>query len=185
METKIRQLRKSRGWTLQKVADLVGTTAQTVQRLETANMTVSVDWLERFAQVFSVSPSSLIQDQPIRQIPVLGTMTNKGMTPDNTLTESIELSAVADQPIAIRLAHSLGCYSAGAFLICNRLEPEEMDRAHGLDALVSMDEQSVLLSKVIWQGATAIIAPLSRTLPIQTDVSPQWVAPIVMEIRYF
>ena len=40
MQTRIRELRKRRGMTLQQVADIVRTTPQTVQRLETANMTV-------------------------------------------------------------------------------------------------------------------------------------------------
>ena len=52
MKTRIREFRKERRWTLQDLARQVGTTAQTVQRLETANMTVSTDWLERFGEAF-------------------------------------------------------------------------------------------------------------------------------------
>ena len=148
-------------------------------------MTVSVDWLERFAQVFTVSPSSLIQDQNARHIPCLGTMTKTGMIRAEKITESIELSATAEQPVAVRLDQSIGDYRSGALLIGNRLERENMCQAHGLDSLVALSEDSILLSKVIWHGETAIIAPLYSSLPVQIGVIPQWIAPIIMEVRYF
>ena len=46
MQTRIREFRKLRGMTLKELADKIKTTPQTVQRLETANMTVSMEWLE-------------------------------------------------------------------------------------------------------------------------------------------
>ena len=54
MSTRIREFRKLRGMTLQYLAQKVGTTAQTIQRLETGNMTVSLDWLRRIADVYGV-----------------------------------------------------------------------------------------------------------------------------------
>lgn len=59
-KTRIRFLRKKKGMTLQEVAKLAGTSAQTIQRLETDKMTVSVDWLNRIAEALQVSPRSLI-----------------------------------------------------------------------------------------------------------------------------
>ena len=58
--TRIRELRKARGLTLQQLAEIVGTTAQTIQRLETDNMSVSVDWLQRIAPALGVAPPILL-----------------------------------------------------------------------------------------------------------------------------
>ena len=60
--TNIRALRKLRGMTLKDLAEAIGTTPQTVQRLETGNMTVNLDWLFALAQALGVPPSRLIAD---------------------------------------------------------------------------------------------------------------------------
>lgn len=74
METRIRELRKMRRMTLAELAQRIGTTPQTVQRLETANMTVSTDWLEKFADVFGVHPAELIKGPHANEIPLLGAL---------------------------------------------------------------------------------------------------------------
>ncbi len=144
-----------------------------------------MDWLERFARVFSVSPSSLIRDNDHNKIPFLGTMSGDGRLKSAEINESVEILTIADRPVAVRLNASLGTYRAGAFLIGNRLQNEDMAYAHGIDSLVSMENGPVLLTKVIWHGSTIILAPLSKEIPIKIDASPKWVAPIVMEVRYF
>jgi len=85
MQTRIRKLRKTRGWTLQQLADLIGTTPQTVQRLETANMTVSMDWLQKFANAFNVSPVDLMKESTPRDIECIGEIGHDGSL-DNSLT---------------------------------------------------------------------------------------------------
>ena len=49
-----RKLRKVSGLTLKEIAERMGTTPQTVQRLETGNMTVSLDWVEAYATALGV-----------------------------------------------------------------------------------------------------------------------------------
>ena len=71
MQTRLRELRKQRGMTLHQLAELIGTTPQTVQRLETATMRVSTDWLERFAKAFGVSPQDLIAGTSGKRIQVV------------------------------------------------------------------------------------------------------------------
>jgi len=62
LTTPIRKLRKERGFTLLQIATKLGTTPQTIQRLETGNMTVSIKWLEKIAEALDVSPSKLLAD---------------------------------------------------------------------------------------------------------------------------
>lgn len=57
---RIRKLRKRHGLTLQQAAQLYRTSPQSAQRFERGKMTVSLDWLERIAEAFSVEPYELL-----------------------------------------------------------------------------------------------------------------------------
>jgi len=189
METRIRELRKAKGWTLRQVADLVGTTAQTVQRLETASMTVSTDWLERFAEAFSVNVVDLIRDRKVTGIPVFGRLGHDGVvhgvSSDPARIEDYTLTTPAQDPVAVRLSGMVGTYRAGSTLIGNRLNQANNIQAQGRDALVLTREGELFLGRIIIQGRHLIVAPISDTGPVKFDVDATWIAPIVMEIRYF
>lgn len=57
---RIREQRKACGLTLKQLADKVGTTPQTIQRLETANMSVTIEWLSKIANALNLKVSDLI-----------------------------------------------------------------------------------------------------------------------------
>lgn len=59
---RLREARKRSGLTLQDMAIRCRTTAQTIQRLETNNMTLSIGWVERMAQAAGVEPHLLFVD---------------------------------------------------------------------------------------------------------------------------
>lgn len=63
----IRKSRKHRGLTLKQLADAIGTTPQTMQRLESANMTLSLDWLEAIARALGLEPWQLINADAIEE----------------------------------------------------------------------------------------------------------------------
>src|SRR3989304_6550325 len=79
MANPIRYFRKERGWTLAQVAARLGTTPQTVSRLETEMMTVSTDWLQRFAAAFGVHMADLLEPPEGREIPFLGLLSGDGV----------------------------------------------------------------------------------------------------------
>ena len=56
----IRRRRKVRGWKLRDLAARMRTTPQTVQRLEAAKITMSMDWLDRIADALDVEPWQLL-----------------------------------------------------------------------------------------------------------------------------
>ena len=58
--TRIREVRKARGMTLKELAYATGTTPQTIQRLETENMTVSLEWLGKIARALGVTIYDLL-----------------------------------------------------------------------------------------------------------------------------
>lgn len=188
METRIRELRKAKGWTLQQVADLVETTPQTVQRLETANMTVSTDWLDRFAQAFSVRAIDLIRDKRLTGIPVYGHLGRDGIlnnaTSDSSDLERLSLTSPAQDPVAVRLSGAIGPYRAGATLIANRLRKHEYSEDQGRDALVMTVANQLVLGRAICRESNLTLMPLSNGGNVWFDMDAEWIAPLVMEIRY-
>lgn len=60
IQTHIRDYRKARGMTLAQLAARIGTTPQTISRLETGDMTVSVEWLHKIGAVLEVEPAKLL-----------------------------------------------------------------------------------------------------------------------------
>lgn len=59
---RLRELRKASGRTLRDLAAVMGTTPQTVQRLEVATMTVSLEWLEKYCKALDVPVSMVFGD---------------------------------------------------------------------------------------------------------------------------
>jgi transcriptional regulator with XRE-family HTH domain len=60
---RIRAARQRRGLTLLQVAKECETSPQTIQRLETANMTLSMEWLELISRVLSIAPGDLFDSR--------------------------------------------------------------------------------------------------------------------------
>jgi len=102
METRIREFRKLRGLTLKELAERISTTPQTVQRLETANMTVSTDWLEKIAGALNIEPADLIARPGGREIPVIGRVINEGRVRagEGKQVNTLHLHVPADDPVA-------------------------------------------------------------------------------------
>ena len=63
MITRIREVRRARGMTLDDVAQACSppTTPQTIGRLETGTRTVSIGWLNRIAEALGVEASDLVE----------------------------------------------------------------------------------------------------------------------------
>lgn len=56
----IQKRRKRAGLTLRNIADAVKTTPQTIQRLETDQMTLSMEWVDKIAIVLKCAPQELL-----------------------------------------------------------------------------------------------------------------------------
>lgn len=55
----IREQRKARGMSMKELGALCGTTPQTIQRIEMAAMTVSMDWIDRVCRALAIRPHAL------------------------------------------------------------------------------------------------------------------------------
>jgi transcriptional regulator with XRE-family HTH domain len=187
MQTRIRELRKRRSLTLQQLADLIGTTPQTVQRLETANMTVSMDWLSRFADAFGVRASDLIADDQNRNIPMLGHVGRDGtmnMRGANQPSDAVALDVPADDPVAVQLEADVGDYPAGAFLIGNKLSGADIVNAHGHDCIVMLASGLVLLRRLICRNGLISLVPIEPSGDVRFDADVVWAARLILQLRY-
>jgi len=188
METRIREFRKLRGLTLKDLADRISTTPQTVQRLETANMTVSTDWLAKIASALNIEPADLIARPGGREIPVIGRVLQNGKVHahEGKQVNTLHLHVPADDPVAAQLDAQLGPYEAGTILVANRLREANHANAHGLDCLVGLPDLQVMLRRVIRaQDDRWTLVPYEAGSEVVYDVKVAWLAPLVMSLRYF
>ncbi|MEE8226919.1 MAG: helix-turn-helix transcriptional regulator, partial [Kiloniellales bacterium] len=60
MENRIRELRKARGLTLKRMAELLGTSNQQISHLEKGRRRLTLEWMERIAEALECHPSDLL-----------------------------------------------------------------------------------------------------------------------------
>ena len=187
MRTSIRQIRKRRGLTLKELASRIGTTPQTVQRLETANMTVSTDWLERIAQALDVRPIDLLEGGGAQEISFLGSADTAGQLLASRPDEFYSLDIAARDPVALSLTSKLGPYNKGDTLIGSRHFGEDIAQAVDRDCIVSLTDGPIWICRTI-AGDTAnsvTIVPLEQNVSAIPNARVNWAAPIIMAVRFF
>ena len=190
MQTRIRQMRKTRGLTLQQLAELTDTTAQTIQRLETGNMTVSIDWLEKLGKALDVQPVDLLAGGAQGDIPLLGQFEGNGTLrrPVISMNEesSFRVSIPAIDPVAISLGQRIGPYGKDAVLIGERFYGRSMSNALGCDGFAHLASGITLLRRIIrGSGERFTLVPIRCEAETLYDQKLEWAARILMQIEYF
>ncbi len=102
MANNIREIRKSKGFTLEKLAEAVGTGPRTIQRFETGDRNVSLRWLHRIAKALEVTPSDLIADTTppdISNARTLALMMADALAQEKLAQVRAKLSDILDQQL--------------------------------------------------------------------------------------
>ena len=185
MITRIREVRRARGMTLDDVAKRCEppTTPQTVGRLETGTRTVSVGWLNRIAQALGVEAQDLIESGESAELKVAALLGPGGaLAPRRT---AIVVPPRADSgQIAILVAGSVGDYRAGDELWCDMLEPGEYAQALNRDVLVPRPGGRFLFGRLINRDEEKLqILPLEAGGRQQVVSNPAWLAVAVRLVR--
>lgn len=185
MITRIREVRKARGLTLEEVAARCDppTTAQTIGRLETGTRTVSVKWLDRIAAALEVQPSDLL-DLPAREsVPVAALVGPEGAgAPTRPMT--LVPPSVPNGALGLRLTASLGDFRSGDELWCVPLPPERFHEALNRDALVPRPAGRFLFGRLIGrEGDKLHLLPLGPGGRQQVVSDPPWIGLPVKLIR--
>ncbi|MET0239602.1 MAG: helix-turn-helix transcriptional regulator [Sphingobium sp.] len=136
MITRIRDVRKAKGLTLEDVAARCAppTSAQTIGRLETGTRTVSVKWLNRIAAALGVTAADLVDLPDSMAVPVAALIGADGaVAPTRPMT--LVPPPVPAGAIGIRVTGATGDYRAGDEIWCEQIGPEDFGRALNRDIL--------------------------------------------------
>lgn len=187
MKTRIRHFRKMKGMTLRQLAQLVGTTPQTIQRLETSNMTVSTDWLEKIAEALEVRISDLLDDGLIRGIPRLGASVRDGRVAPGPQSDLFTLDIPADDPVAVEITNTIGPYIAGSFVVGKRYSEGNLINAVGRNSIVGLKDGALLLRRVIQLPTSGEFSLLTFDSggDFTHGAEIDWAAPIIMSVVYW
>jgi transcriptional regulator with XRE-family HTH domain len=178
MITRIREVRRARGMTLDDVARrcIPATTAQTIGRLETGTRTVSVGWLNRIAAALGVDAQDLVADGDASELKVAAIVGAGGaLAPKKNAI--VVAPRASDGQIAVLVAASVGDYRAGDELWCDTLQPEDYARALNRDVLVPRPAGRFLFGRLINRDADKLqILPLEAGGRQQVVANPPWLA---------
>jgi len=185
MITRIREVRRARGMTLDEVARacVPPTTPQTVGRLETGTRTVSVGWLNRIAAALGVEASDLVDHPDRAELPVVAILGANGATAPKR-TAIVVPPKLAPGLVAMTVSASLGDYRAGDEIWCERLDPENFGRALNRDLLVPRPAGRFLFGRLIGrEDAKLHLLPPGAGGRQSVVADPPWAAMAVKLVR--
>lgn len=175
--------------TLSYLAQKVGTTAQTIQRLETGNMTVSLDWLQRIAEVFGLPAAALLVTDATASVPILGDIDARGsIAPslDPNLDKTLSIVVASPSPIAARVVGNLDAFEPQTVLVANKIDFDPELLLEQRRCLLGLSSGQMLLRMVTTSNTGLVAALDAKGQPEEISTAEiGWVAPLTMAIRYF
>ena len=187
MITRIREVRRARGMTLEDVAKRCDpqTTAQTIGRLETGTRTVSVGWLNRIAKALAVDAQDLVQAGEESELKVAAILGPGGaMAPKRAAI--VVPPRVDNGQVAVIVGASVGDYRAGDELWCETLQPSDYAKALNRDVLLPRPAGRLLFGRLINRDEEKLqILPLEAGGRQQIVANPPWIAVARRLVRAF
>ena len=178
MITRIREVRRARGMTLDDVARacVPPTTPQTIGRLETGIRTVSVAWLNRIAKALGVEAADLVDSPERGDLEVVAILGGSGATAPRKAALVVAPRPAPGQ-MAMTVASGIGDYRAGDEIWCDRLEVSDYGQALNRDVLVPRPAGRFLFGRMIDRdGGKLLVLPLGAGGRQQIVNDPAWLA---------
>jgi transcriptional regulator with XRE-family HTH domain len=185
MITRIREVRRARGMTLDDVAKKCEppTTAQTIGRLETGTRTVSVGWLNRIAKALGVDAQDLVEADAAAELKVAAILGPGGAIAPKRAAIVVP-PRVDDGQIAVLVAASIGDYRSGDEIWCETLGPDDYARALNRDILVPRPAGRFLFGRLINRDQEKLqILPLETGGRQQVVTNPPWLGVALKLVR--
>ena len=185
MITRIREVRRARGLTLEEVAHRCDppTTAQTIGRLETGTRTVSVGWLNRIAKALGVEAQDLVEGGEAAELKVAAILGPGGAIAPKRAAIVVP-PHVGDGQIAILVAASIGDYRSGDEIWCDTLGSENFGQALNRDVLVPRPAGRFTFGRLINRDDERIqILPLETGGRQQVLTNPPWLGVAMKLVR--
>ncbi|HWJ58343.1 MAG TPA: helix-turn-helix transcriptional regulator [Sphingomicrobium sp.] len=187
MITRIREVRRARGMTLDDVARACDppTTPQTIGRLEMGTRTVSIGWLNRIAKALHVEASDLVEGggDDASELKVAAIVGPVGAAAPARARIVVPPSAGEGQ-VALLVAGGVGDYRSGDEIWCDMLAPDDFARALNRDVLVPRAAGRFLFARLIDRDEERLqLLPLHSGARQQVVANPPWIAVAVKLIR--
>ena len=185
MITRIREVRRARGMTLDDVAKACTppTTPQTVGRLETGTRTVSIGWLNRIAGALGVEASDLVDNPDKAELPVVAVLGAAGAAAPRR-TAIVVPPKAGPGYVAITVSASLGDYRAGDELWCRQLDAADFGTALNRDVLVPRPAGRFLFGRLIGrEGDKLHLLPPGAGSRQAVVTDPPWIAVATKLVR--
>ena len=187
LNNRIRHVRKSKGLTQAQLAHLVGSTAATISRLETTDMTLSTKWIERLGVALDIVPGDLlITPTHVIHIPTLGQFDGAGILQNQSAPahQPTSVKLLFENTLGANLSEDIGPYRADDFVIARLVPYEQLSLFLGKDCFFRDPTGVTLLKKLI-----AVDDKKLTLEDLVTQVSLfhfdqfDWVAVLVFNIR--
>jgi len=185
MITRIREVRRARGMTLDDVARACDppTTPQTVGRLETGTRTVSIGWLNRIARALGVDAQDLVERDEAADLKVAAILGPGGAVAPRRSAIVVPPRVDSGQ-IALTVAASIGDYRAGDEIWCETLQPDHYAQALNRDVLVPRPAGRFLFGRLINRDEEKLqVLPLEAGGRQQVVANPPWLGMAVKLVR--
>ncbi len=186
MITRIREVRRARGMTLDDVAKACQppTTPQTIGRLETGTRTVSLIWLNRIADALGVDASDLVEGGGDKaELPVVAILGVGGATAPKRTAVVVPPRPKAKQ-VAITVSASNGDYRAGDEIWCDTVEADGFAAALNRDVLVPRPAGRFLFGRLIDRDGDRLqLLPPGTGGRQQIVSNPPWIAVATRLVR--
>ncbi len=185
MITRIREVRRAKGLTLDDVARRCSppTTPQTIGRLETGTRTVSVGWLNRIARALGVEAADLVKLPDREDIPLAATLDHDGAHAPRRDAVVIPPQSEAGL-VAVTVSAGVGDYRSGDEIWLARIAPDEFGRALNRDVLVPRPAGRFIFGRLIGRdGGKLHLLPPGAGARQAVVTDPPWIAMAVRLIR--
>jgi transcriptional regulator with XRE-family HTH domain len=185
MITRIREVRRARGMTLDDVARRCEppTTPQTIGRLETGTRTVSVGWLNRIAKALGVEAQDLVEGGETAELKVAAILAAGGAIAPKRAAIVVP-PHVEEGQVAVLVATSIGDYRSGDEIWCETLAPAAYAKALNRDVLIPRPNGRFMFGRLINRDEEKLqILPLEAGGRQQVVANPPWLGVAVKLVR--
>lgn len=185
MITRIREVRRARGMTLDDVARRCDppTTPQTIGRLETGTRTVSVGWLNRIARALGVEAQDLVEGEASAELKVAAVLGPGGAIAPRRAA-IVVAPRIEEGQMAVIVSASIGDYRSGDEIWCDTLGPEDYGQALNRDVLVPRPAGRFIFGRMINRDEEKLqILPLEAGGRQQVVANPAWLGVATRLVR--
>ncbi|MFZ9395418.1 MAG: helix-turn-helix domain-containing protein [Erythrobacter sp.] len=188
MINRIRDIRKSKGFTLADLAEACRppTTPQTIGRLETGMRNLSLKWMERIAAALDVDPEMLVRSEEVPAPMVVASLRAAGPEALARPREAILPTELGtDGALTVLLVEeSVGEFRPGDLVWLRQIAPEQAQQAINRDVLVPRAGGRFAFGRLIDRQGTLIgILPPGSGQKQQVVDNPPWIAVAEMLVR--